>query len=97
MADEEEMSLIQVPTDLLAIENTVDAKARQWLVRIQTNFWQFDAAVRTRVTWFNDQHYNPLRVYEGILPHYEAIKSDLAEFKRYLDDNGFPLNSSYYQ
>ena len=97
MADEEEMSLIQVPTDLLAIENTVDAKARQWLVRIQTNFWQFDAAVRTRVTWFNDQHYNPLRVYEGILPHYEAIKSDLAEFRRYLDDNGFPLNSSYYQ
>ncbi len=36
-------------------------------------------------------------VYEGILPHYEAIKSDLNEFKKYLDENGFPPNSSYYQ
>jgi len=29
---EEEISLIQTPTDLLEIENPIDAKARQWLV-----------------------------------------------------------------
>ena len=92
---EEEMMM--TATDLLDIENPIDAKARQWLVRIQTNFWQFDAAVRTRVTWFNDQHYNPLKVYEGILDHYKAIKSDLDAFRKYLDDNNFPPESTYYQ
>jgi endonuclease YncB( thermonuclease family) len=83
--------------DILAIDNKIDALARQWLVRIQTNFWQFDAAVRTRVTWFNDQHYNPLKIYEGIQDHYLALLSDLNKFKQFLDDNGFSKTSSYYQ
>jgi hypothetical protein len=77
MAEEEIALNLTQSMGLLEIENPIDAKARQWLVRIQTNFWQFDAAVRTRVTWFNDQHYNPLKVYEGILPHYEAMRADL--------------------
>lgn len=83
--------------DILQIESKTDALARQWLTRIQTNFWQFDAAVRTRVTWFNEQHYNPLKVYEGILDHYDAILADLNQFKAFLDNNSFPLSSSYYQ
>lgn len=95
--DTTDMSYPTSETDILAIDNKVDALARQWLVRVQTNFWQFDAAVRTRVTWFNEQHYNPLRVYEGILPHYSALLSDLNSFKKFLDDNSFPRNSSYYQ
>jgi endonuclease YncB( thermonuclease family) len=92
-----DMSYPTSESDILAIDNKVDALARQWLVRVQTNFWQFDAAVRTRVTWFNEQHYNPLRVYEGILPHYAALLSDLNNFKQFLDDNGFSKSSSYYQ
>ncbi|MDD3087984.1 MAG: PEGA domain-containing protein [Candidatus Omnitrophica bacterium] len=83
--------------EILQIDNKIDALARQWLTRIQTNFWQFDAAVRTRVTWFNEQHYNPLRVYEGILDHYEAILADLNQYKTFLDDNNFPMSSSYYK
>lgn len=95
--DSTDMSYPTSESNILAIDSKVDALARQWLVRIQTNFWQFDAAVRTRVTWFNEQHYNPLRVYEGILPHYAALLSDLNSFKQFLDDNGFAKNSSYYQ
>lgn len=99
MADDLTDLTYPVPTeyDILQIESKTDALARQWLTRIQTNFWQFDAAVRTRVTWFNEQHYNPLKVYEGILDHYTAIRSDLSQFKAFLDSNNFPLTSSYYQ
>jgi len=84
-------------TDILAIESKIDALARQWLTRIQTNFWQFDAAVRTRVAWFNDNHYNPLLVYVGIQNHYAALLADLNNFKDFLTTNGFPLGSSYWQ
>jgi endonuclease YncB( thermonuclease family) len=82
--------------DILSIDNKIDALARQWLVRIQTSYWQMDAAIRTRVTWFNEQHYNPLKIYEGILPHYAAVRAELDAFKTFLDDNNFPKSSSYY-
>lgn len=97
MADDMTDLTYPTDTDILAIESKIDALARQWLTRIQTNFWQFDAAVRTRVTWFNEQHYNPLKVYEGIMDHYDAILADLNQFKAFLDENKFPVNSSYYQ
>lgn len=97
MATDEIDLTYPISDDILQIESKTDALARQWLTRIQTNFWQFDAAVRTRVTWFNEQHYNPLKVYEGILDHYDAILADLNQFKMFLDDNNFPLSSSYYQ
>ena len=82
--------------DVTSIESTVDGKARQWLTRVQTNLWQFDASVKTRITWFQDQHYNPLKLYEGVPDHYSALLADLEAFKKFLDANGFPADSSYY-
>jgi endonuclease YncB( thermonuclease family) len=87
----------QINEDILSIDSKVDALAREWLARIQVNLWQFDASVRTRITWFQDQKRNPLNIYEGLLPHHNAILADLNLFKKFLDENGYPKTSSYYQ
>ena len=96
MATQDPVDTTYPTEDVTSIESTTDGKARQWLTRVQTNLWQFDASVKTRITWFQDQHYNALKLYEGAPDHYSALQADLEAFRKFLDDNGFPSDSAYY-